>query len=1507
MHLLKNIIRILSISLFLCTSYASAATLSEWSLTVDGGPSNISANVSAGNFTSSGGIGALSFGANGAYANGWSTGAQNNNHYFQITLDPNGGYKLNITDINFGERRSLTGIRDYQVEWSVDGFATSTVLSTINVPDDDLERSGSIGGLDIDVANGETLTVRFFGYNSEGAAGTWRINDDTLQVLGSVSEAVPPTISGVVNTPATVTNTGLSLQTDITFNENMDTSIAPTVTLNGLTSSPYTATGSWLNATTYRANFTITDDDEEVVGAGFTISGAHDVAGNVMAVDNAYTVNVDTKEPVISEVTSVPTPTTDNTPNYTFTSDYAGTIVMTGPCKTTTAVSVIGNNTITLDSDGAGGGLADGVYATCQIQVQDNNGNLSNSVTISSFEVDTTPPQFSSIGVTNPGNPLGYAKANDNIRFTLNLSAADSFAGGGAGIGQVTFTINGGAAQTVDFDAANTTNKSATYTATYDLTTYPGAIPNGSNIQITGITFQDYLGHNIAGFVAPYAASPTVIIDTVAPGLQSVTYATTNANPAWARSTDIITYTVTYDEDIQFSSRAQDSVATALTNLTRITDFNLGVWGASDTMTFQVVNGNNGPIALSAGNFTVTDKAGNTTTTTNGNINTALATWIAGGGTLIQADTINPTLPTVSIASNNADTTLAKTNDTIRVTMITVDNLSPTVHLSGAGNHILNKALTGSSLGLVGVGKYIERFTDGTETSEVVVPFSFTVTDEAGNTTTVSNTTNASTVRFDRTNPLVQDVSISAVSSDSSAYLGDVPTYYAKQGDSLTLSFETCDWVDTPIPSGTILGQAVTMDDDGLTGGACTTPQGNAGTWHVYSKTLTNIDGTEGTVPFAISVYDTAGNGVVNVTGTTDGSRVIFDKTRPTLPTSASDIDGAPIVGFKARSKAQFTWTGDTDPNTSGADFVSDIWKYKLLYTNPYTNSVDPYTDSNAVAPISTIPYTVNGELHQGAVNAPVEVVLATSGKTFDGRTTQLNPWASDNGLIPPRKNDRTNNKYYPYRLRMIVQDKAGNHSCDETGTYCSSQGNYDWQGKPVYEQPYTIRVQGTLYNDQNEVQPNGLVQIIAQYGEYYNGKGEIGITQTDAQGKYEFLVNPGYEYNLVFYKHNYYQEKKNVDVQPKPNGVYDDKKVDGYVNPIGGYVYQETLNKKIFLIMNTTFLEGTETKNTIITVDGYYGQVSYTNNGSEVEVTSIGRITSVTANNPAVEIIDNGNNTFTIRNGGTVRDLKSGLSDVSQGTFASSQNYLGTTRIPSSGKADSRRAGEKREDHVGSNKFWTEEESKADVERKNQAIPKSVKQYTNRNGYQVFAGYQPGSLGTDDFPDRYQNEVRYRGENRRRMTKTSIEKDLFHMKQRAQEEKDQKDVYEIPEAFTKEYQEKMTDEQKSRVEKMKKSQTVRLTLKQRLQTKSTFRKTTSERAAYDMEVKKENDKRKKLEVAKFQRRPLDTNRTESRINNDYHKIVIRGSNGAKVSMDRYLDGPLQARMRPREVKVVRK
>ena len=88
--------------------------------------------------------------------------------------------------------------------------------------------------------------------------------------------------------------------------------------------------------------------------------------------------------PVLTEVTAVTTPTNDNTPDYTFSSDEAGTITYGGSCSSGTTSATTGNNTITLVS------LSDGTYTDCTIKVTDSAGSVSNSLTITSFTVDTT-------------------------------------------------------------------------------------------------------------------------------------------------------------------------------------------------------------------------------------------------------------------------------------------------------------------------------------------------------------------------------------------------------------------------------------------------------------------------------------------------------------------------------------------------------------------------------------------------------------------------------------------------------------------------------------------------------------------------------------------------------------------------------------------------------------------------------------------------------------------------------------------------------------------------------------------------------------------------------------------------------------------------------------------------------------------------------------------------------------------------------------------------------------
>lgn len=206
---MKNI-SIITALLLLSIILTAQTTLVSYDLSSNG--SGVDAQYVTSTAFTSFNTGLITFGSTGAWANGWGTTAVLN-EYFEITVAPQSGYMLNITDVEFGERRSSTGIRDYQVVYSTDNFASQTVIATVNVSDNELERTGDITNLNITVNDGDVIKIRWYGYNAEASGGTWRINNSTLNVKGGVSNATsndmdskaedPTTQIGAVSIPST--------------------------------------------------------------------------------------------------------------------------------------------------------------------------------------------------------------------------------------------------------------------------------------------------------------------------------------------------------------------------------------------------------------------------------------------------------------------------------------------------------------------------------------------------------------------------------------------------------------------------------------------------------------------------------------------------------------------------------------------------------------------------------------------------------------------------------------------------------------------------------------------------------------------------------------------------------------------------------------------------------------------------------------------------------------------------------------------------------------------------------------------------------------------------------------------------------------------------------------------------------------------------------------------------------------------------------------------------------
>ena len=92
----------------------------------------------------------------------------------------------------------------------------------------------------------------------------------------------------------------------------------------------------------------------------------------------------------LTEVTAITTPTTDTTPDYTFSSTGSGAITYGGSCSSSTTSAISGNNTITFST------LDNGTYSNCTIKVsktmttKNSESNLSGSLTITSFTVSSS-------------------------------------------------------------------------------------------------------------------------------------------------------------------------------------------------------------------------------------------------------------------------------------------------------------------------------------------------------------------------------------------------------------------------------------------------------------------------------------------------------------------------------------------------------------------------------------------------------------------------------------------------------------------------------------------------------------------------------------------------------------------------------------------------------------------------------------------------------------------------------------------------------------------------------------------------------------------------------------------------------------------------------------------------------------------------------------------------------------------------------------------------------------
>jgi autotransporter-associated beta strand protein len=136
------------------------------------------------------------------------------------------------------------------------------------------------------------------------------------------------------------------------------------------------------------------------------------------------TIKIDKIDPVLAEVTAVTTPSTDTTPDYTFSTDKAGTITYGGSCSSATTTAVVGDNTITFNA------LSAGTYSNCTITVTDSSGNASSALSITTFTITAvSTPAPSGDGGGGGGLPVdAYSLPEGPFSILINNKASSTYA-----------------------------------------------------------------------------------------------------------------------------------------------------------------------------------------------------------------------------------------------------------------------------------------------------------------------------------------------------------------------------------------------------------------------------------------------------------------------------------------------------------------------------------------------------------------------------------------------------------------------------------------------------------------------------------------------------------------------------------------------------------------------------------------------------------------------------------------------------------------------------------------------------------------------------------------------------------------------------------------------------------------------------------------------------------------------------------------------------------------------
>ena len=435
-----------------------------------------------------------------------------------------------------------------------------------------------------------------------------------------------------------------------------------------------------------------------------------------------------------------------------------------------------------------------------EMQVYDHAGNsltlTQSDLTSSNILVDNTSPSKQNLEISSSNSNATLAKSGDTINVTLTASEPIQSASSTIFARTANIAISG---NTVEATASIIS--SDTGSVTFEIKVY------------------DYVNHSLT-LTQSDLTSSNVLVDNTSPTKQQLEISSSNSNATLAKSGDTINVTLTASEPIQSAS----STIFARTA-------NIAISGNTVKATASIISSDTGPATFE---IQVYDHAGNSLTLTQSDLTSSN----------ILVDTTSPAKQQLEISSSNSNATLAKSGDTINVTLTAsepIQSASSTIFARTA-----NVVISGNTV--KATASVISSDTGPTT-------FEIQVYDHAGNSLTLTQSDlTSSNVLIDNTSPVKQQLEIS--SSNSNATL-------AKSGDTINVTLTASEPIQSA--SSTIFARTANVVISGNT----------------VKATASVISSDTGSVTFEIKVYDYANHSLTLTQSDLTSSNVLIDNTSP--------------------------------------------------------------------------------------------------------------------------------------------------------------------------------------------------------------------------------------------------------------------------------------------------------------------------------------------------------------------------------------------------------------------------------------------------------------------------------------------------------------------------------------------------------------------------------------------------------------------------------------------------